>query len=153
MLYAIYILMCFYLLTFPYYNFLWFQTHISTTVFIGFLFWEIYTLSFCMVFGSSQRIDNMIFRLRSKRNNERETKIPSVMLIDLNFYIHTSKCIYIISWIKKKKKFFVWYFRFSVAVLPKPKNISIHTYIDHREEYSKKKIYPLCAFDIVVCYL
>jgi len=27
-------------------------------------------LSFCMVFGSSQRIDNIIFRLRSKGANE-----------------------------------------------------------------------------------
>lgn len=42
-----------------------------------------------MVFGSSQRIDNIIFRLRNKGDNERENKISSVMLIDLNFYIHT----------------------------------------------------------------
>lgn len=30
-------------------------------------------LSFCMVFGSSQRIDNIIFRLRSKGANELKT--------------------------------------------------------------------------------
>lgn len=55
---------------------------------------------------------------------------------------------------KKESEFSVWYLRFSVAVLPKPRNISIHTYIIEKSTPKrKKKIYPLCAFDIVVCYL
>jgi len=55
---------------------------------------EKYILSFCMVFGSSQRIDNIIFRLRSKRDNERETNSKCYAYRSKFLYTHIHTCIH-----------------------------------------------------------